>query len=261
VAFSLLGLLPLLLIAKLRRRQMGGACLAAALGFGVVISPWLAYQKFYEPPGNRLLKWHLAGVIAPDNRSFPAALVDSYRTSGWRTAWDTRRFNLTLQWVGHWSDLASLRPPVFVLRRWEQCTYSAYGFAWWLPALVLVPWVAWREQKRGDGIVGWTVAWWLAGWLTWVALMFSPNQAIVHQGTLLTQLLGFALMAWCALRVSRAVFLACATMEVALFLVSWVPFSTPVSGAVSPLAAWVSIIAGLILAEIIVTGSQTEPAV
>jgi hypothetical protein len=124
-----------------------------------------------------------------------------------------------------------------------------------------VPWAAWRERKCSHGIIGWTMAWWLAGWLVWVALMFSPNQTIIHQGTLLTQLLGFALMAWCALRLSRAVFLACAALEIILFLVSWVPASAIVSGAISPLAFWVSIIAGLVLAEIIITGSRNDPAV
>jgi len=40
--------------------------LAAGAG-GVLILSWSAYQRFIDPPGNRLMKWHLAGVD-PDRR-------------------------------------------------------------------------------------------------------------------------------------------------------------------------------------------------
>ena len=32
-------------------------------------SPWLAYQRFYDPPGDRLLKLHLGGQETIDSRS------------------------------------------------------------------------------------------------------------------------------------------------------------------------------------------------
>ena len=46
----------------------------------MLILPWSAYQKFVDPPGNRLLKTHLASVIPIDNRSTWQALRDSYRS-------------------------------------------------------------------------------------------------------------------------------------------------------------------------------------
>ena len=36
--------------------------LAGGLLALVLYAPWLAYQRLYDPPGDRLLKWHLAGV-------------------------------------------------------------------------------------------------------------------------------------------------------------------------------------------------------
>ena len=43
--------------------------LAASVSF-VLYLPWVGYQKFYDPPGDRLLKFHLAGVEHVDPRPF-----------------------------------------------------------------------------------------------------------------------------------------------------------------------------------------------
>lgn len=40
--------------------------------------PWFLYQKLFDPPGDRLLKWHLASVEKVDRRPFLQALTDSY---------------------------------------------------------------------------------------------------------------------------------------------------------------------------------------
>ena len=52
-----------------RRRRFQIGAISAAL---VVLSylPWVAFQRLVSPPGYRLLKWHLAGVVAVDGRSF-----------------------------------------------------------------------------------------------------------------------------------------------------------------------------------------------
>lgn len=52
---------------------------AAIIAAVVLYSPWIAYQKFIDPPGDRLMKWHLAGVIdANDERSAIEAITDEY---------------------------------------------------------------------------------------------------------------------------------------------------------------------------------------
>lgn len=57
--------------------------LALALLVGVAaMAPWLAYQRFGDPPGNRLEKWTLAGVVKIDDRGVSQAIVDSYREAG-----------------------------------------------------------------------------------------------------------------------------------------------------------------------------------
>jgi len=82
-AFALLGLAPLCWIRsrEWRTRDVVATFAVAALIYG----PWIAYQKFYDPPGDRLVKWHLAGVV-PLDESRPAAgtLVGEYRKAGFR---------------------------------------------------------------------------------------------------------------------------------------------------------------------------------
>jgi hypothetical protein len=79
---SVFVLLPLLLVAALRGfpswRWIG---IAALVGF-VVLGSWTAYQRYADPPGDRLLKWHLAGVTTITDRSAPAEIAESYREAG-----------------------------------------------------------------------------------------------------------------------------------------------------------------------------------
>jgi len=72
----------------------------------LMITPWLLYQKLYDPPGDRLLKWHLAGVIGIDGRSFVQALWDSYSTVTWSHFW-----------ISKWANLRVILPPGFDFSR------------------------------------------------------------------------------------------------------------------------------------------------
>jgi hypothetical protein len=79
---SVFGVIPLAIVAAWRGmpswRWLG---IAALVGI-VVVAPWSAYQKWGEPPGNRLLKWSLAGVPEIDDRGTVETIVDSYREVG-----------------------------------------------------------------------------------------------------------------------------------------------------------------------------------
>ena len=74
--FSLSAFL-LIFLARPHLMQVRKVSLAIVL-LAALLLPWSAYQKFVDPPGNRLLKMHLAGVIDLDKRSFGQALRDSY---------------------------------------------------------------------------------------------------------------------------------------------------------------------------------------
>jgi hypothetical protein len=76
VAFSILGV-AIVVLASRKIPRLG----SLATGIAVLLLflvPWMAYQKFYDPPGNRLVKWHLAGDLQLDSLSFSEALKQGY---------------------------------------------------------------------------------------------------------------------------------------------------------------------------------------
>jgi hypothetical protein len=91
VAFTLLGAGLFLL----RPRYFPGlkGAVAGLAAFAALLLPWQAYARFYDPPGNRLLKWHLAGVIPIDPRPTGRTVLDAYAAAGWRRALTTKVVN------------------------------------------------------------------------------------------------------------------------------------------------------------------------
>jgi hypothetical protein len=79
---SIFGIVPLAAVAAYRGLP-SWRFLGVAVLIGVaVIAPWSAYQKYADPPGNRLLKWQLGGVVEIDQRGTGETIVDSYREAG-----------------------------------------------------------------------------------------------------------------------------------------------------------------------------------
>jgi MFS family permease len=79
---SVFGVIPLVLVAAFRGLpswRWVGVWLAVGVA---LMAPWSAYQKYGDPPGNRLTKWTLAGVPEIDSRSTGEAILDSYREAG-----------------------------------------------------------------------------------------------------------------------------------------------------------------------------------
>ncbi len=66
-------------IARAAARATARAAAVAAIA-AVLYLPWPLYQHFVNPPGNRLVKWMLAGVIPVDGRGTLRAIIDQYRS-------------------------------------------------------------------------------------------------------------------------------------------------------------------------------------
>ena len=76
-AFAVLALVPF--ACQLRRLITVRAVAACAAVAVVCYSPWTLYQHFVDPPGDRLLKWQLAGVVPVDPRGFLQTIVQQYQ--------------------------------------------------------------------------------------------------------------------------------------------------------------------------------------
>jgi hypothetical protein len=191
--------------------------------FAVIVAPWQCYQKFVDPPGNRLLKWHIAGVIPIDDRGFFATLIDSYRHLSGAAWWHARVENFIAMLGDEWGMGLWRSGGVFWMRVSELERFF-YALSWWLPAALLLVWswvmgrgAFWGSSRRA---VGWT----LLGLVGWDVLMFIPGSAIMHQGAMVWPVLLAAVIAAGLWRLSRIVFGVVALGQAAWFVRVWFPW-------------------------------------
>jgi hypothetical protein len=79
---SAFALIPLLGFAALRGLPSWRWLGVAALVGVALLAPWTAYQRFVDPPGDRLLKWQLGGSLEIDDRGALETIADGYETAG-----------------------------------------------------------------------------------------------------------------------------------------------------------------------------------
>lgn len=173
----------------------------AAVG-AVLMVPWSLYQKFADPPGNRLLKWHLAGAVPVDSRPLGQTLREAYAAKTLGEIARDRWTNIVMLvhrdetpcWTGFRNAWASGRNYGSEIG-WRNAVYYARELAFfhvfhspqtWLLGL-LGAWLLWRERRASRAS-----AWRLAGLmlalvaatsLSWCALMFEPGSTGNHQGS------------------------------------------------------------------------------
>ena len=199
-----------------------GASLFALLGFAVTIIvfrawpplktmicglativtlylPWMIFQNVVDPPGNRLLKWHFAGVRDLDDRSFGQALRDQYGALSWDAIVQRRLANLD-PLIGLWPGPAiqdliavfgygSWNP---VGTRWNDFfrllpSLHAFSFAL-VCAVLLLPFLKADQRPQRDAALRMLVAL-VATLAVFVLLMFDPGGTVNHQGTYAVQVL------------------------------------------------------------------------
>jgi hypothetical protein len=262
VAFSFLALAPWLVWRAARGEWSDWT--RAALLFAALALPWLAYQKFYDPPGDRLLKWHLGGQIPKDARGVGQTIRENYAALPPGKAWENKRRNLALQADGRWGALLEFDAPRATERRNQEFFLSGRALTWWGFGLLLLPWV-WRRVRAAAPAVARTpadaavaqpgmgphfalLAWTAGTLLVWCLLMFDANQAVVHQGSYAMMLGAFVLLsAWFAWA-GRAWLPVVAALQTVTLLTTWLPGNTVVDGDPLPLAGGLALLAGAGLA-------------
>lgn len=181
VAFSFLGLLPLLAWRWFRGELRAWPLAAAA--FALLAAPWLAYQKFYDPPGTKLLKWHLAGVTQTDPRGTWETIRDSYAQVGAKTAWANKVSNLHGQTLGEWRQLVDLSSATATERRTEEFFRTGRALTWWLPVAALALVVVRRRAPKPVHDLALLGGWLALTVVIWCLLLFGTYQAVIHHGS------------------------------------------------------------------------------
>jgi hypothetical protein len=202
-AFGVVSLLVFALYAAFPGRRW----LAVAVGVGLVLLlPWSAYQKYVDPPGNRLVKWQLAGTMELDDRGTLEAIGEEYRRAGVGGALENKWDNLTTI-TGNGSTVNRIERAADHLGdgylAGAVAEVRAVSFLHLLPSLgplllglaALAVGLA-RGRPRSDELRLATHTWLAvaAGALVWALLMFGNAQssASVHVGSLLLPVLAIA---------------------------------------------------------------------
>jgi len=256
---SLFGIVPLALIAVYRglpsARWLGVAALVGLL----LVAPWSAYQKYGDPPGNRLTKWMLAGVTEIDGRGTGEAISDAYGEAGLGGAIHNKAENFVMM-VGGGPAVEFADDAIDAIDdgRFGDAAGSvrAIFFFYLVPSLGLLllgPLAMLFGRRRGRRRPAeWSLALscfavFALGALIWGLVLFgnSPSRASVHIGSYLVPLLGI-----CGAVVGlRATFPRFAVWFVGaaalLSLTLYVPSLTPAPGSEYSLPAALLVAASL----------------
>lgn len=214
--------LPAMLLLLARPRSFPGMrqILAGCLAFAIILAPWMAYQKFYNPPGDRLVKMHIAGVIDIDSRSFAQAFNDSYSRLSIAQIANNKWENLRMLVDHPNSDTTSS----FVRRQKE------FFHIFWALGALNVGWLLWIASfltKKDDStltmkgvhsILGVSVF----SLLFWVVIMFGPNTTIIHAGSYATMMLLFIGLATLLTRLPRLIIYSLLTFQIVTLLMNWI---------------------------------------
>jgi len=182
---------PAGLIGILRNGLIFGSC------FLILQIPWSLWQKLGDPPGNRLIKWHIAGVMPVDQRSTGETLKESYNNLTWEIFLKNKNKNLETLFtppglpITPWLSLEkrdrSLNADffgVFPAMSWALPSWLALGF------LCLYDPDARRKFSKIFRRFLPVLLWLLATAFVWVILMFIPGSTVNHQGPMNLSLLG-----------------------------------------------------------------------
>lgn len=257
---SVFGVIPLALIAAVRGlpswRWIGIAALVAI----VVMAPWTAYQKYDQPPGDRLLKWSLAGVTEIDERGTVETIVDSYREAGFDGAIHNKGQNFVtmvgggpaLEALDRAGDNVGAGKLTDALREVRTVVFfdlfPSLGLLLLAPVAMALGWRRGRRrpEERSFALLCFAVVG--IGCVAWGLLAFGDlsSRTVLHVSSYLLPILLFS-GAVAGLRAVLPRFAVYYTLLAsALMLALYVPVLEPLPG--NPFSVWNALLAALALA-------------
>lgn len=199
---SIFGLLPLALVAAgwftiekspARIVLWKRACLAAGAAV-LTYFPWVLYQKLIDPPGDRLIKYHLGGVTGLDSRHAFQAIREAYASRGWNQFWEGRLENLRFILHGAGEVQNPFNGASADVARYLEWQHHGATFGILMTGFVIFP-LLWGRRDQWPSLISLTriLVFCTFGMTLWIALMFEPASTKIHHGSyLLTMMLIFS---------------------------------------------------------------------
>ena len=200
--------------------------LLALVPFIILMLPWTLYQKHYDPPGDRLLKWHLAGIPELTSEPFSNAVVRRYKDMSFQEWFEIRSANLRLLW-GDWALTFHNLHPLQTVMGFPQIRLGSFlhhfqSLGIWFLGYLAAPWAVFICLRRRQNAIPLLFLVSFTGLLLWTCLIFRSGQAIIHHGSLFFQFIGMILGAWCIHMVSSLLLRMCFILNALLWFVIWV---------------------------------------
>jgi hypothetical protein len=261
---SIFLLFPVLVLGLWRARPSLDWVIVAIAAAVVLYAPWQAYQHWGDPPGNRLIKWQIAGDAAIDSRGVLGTIVDEYRHEGIGGTLHNKRENLqAIAGVNGFSRAFSGADGIEVSAKPRSLIEHTrlirfFSLLPMLGFLLLGPLaMAFRAAvDRGGGerdgpawrfaITGGLLA--LGGALFWVLVMFGNgnSETVIHQGSLALPVLAIAVCVAAAYAVNRWFALGLVAFNALFVLLLYIPAFSPPEGSSYSVVAF--LVAALALA-------------
>ena len=248
-AFSLAAL-ALIFFSRFRGLFPYRRLLIGLLVLMAYVLPWTAYQKFVDPPGNRLIKMHIAGEYDIDSRSAWRGIRDAYKD---HTVIQIIRFKLSnialligrkpldTFGIADWSLLSGLHVDRHSA---ENSRIAQREWIWNAVGLLNVGWLAGlfivsrrRKEQLAIPLSGWLIAAALINLAFWSLITFGPNETVTTHSSyadiilLSVGLLGFLLTT------SQLVYFSLLALQIFNFFVIWVWSPSSSSGSASDVIA------------------------
>jgi hypothetical protein len=242
--FAFIGAVPALLILRFRMPLRSVALLIATAV--ALYLPWLLYQKLYDPPGDRLIKMHLAGIEPLDPRPVGEVLISAYKSQTRQQIYANKMQNLDAA-IGRNRYFRQTIAELFQgvrTRNWPRAFAAAHelreiwffdfiptlsSFSIGIPLLLLGVLPRFRTRN-------WRVA--SAIWLfivvtdiIWCLLMFGPHTTLLHQGTYAMVLLAFAACCLSIWSVSVVLAMIVLALQSCLMFIVYGPLMTMPAGS------------------------------
>lgn len=163
--------------------------------FAVLYAPWTAYQRFIDPPGDRLLKWHIAGQESPTSDSLPQAVRKAYANISMEQYLERQKEKVgvlvafplaTPEALIIWSNENLVAAKAWYGEKKFYYSFATLGLAGTL--LIFLPLLLFSKDLRPLTL---TV---FAACLAWMLIMLKGDGVIVHQGTFYVQVCALLLL-------------------------------------------------------------------
>lgn len=189
-----ISIVPILLIVLARPKfyKIKYLIISASV-VAILCLPWTAYQKLYDPPGDRLLKWHIGGQPNAIEKSLTETIHESYSNITFDQWIENRKLNFMRLFGDHFLYLSSFHPSssqrivndFFFFFRSQEIII--------LLSLFLTIYLLFKKRFKylvSDLYKGrlYLILLFLS-LIFWVFLLFMPKSTVIHQGSYLNNLI------------------------------------------------------------------------